>query len=125
MPIFSKRQDISQYTFNELLGQGSFARVHKVTHHSGYEVAIKVYEKRAFIMNDAIRKNLQREINVLKCLAAKNCFNCLRLYEVVETVDKVHLVVEFLNDGSLHQLIKTGIAEDRCLKILGQLMLGL
>ena len=56
-------------------------------------------------MNDGIRQNLHREINVLQKLAAQDCRNCLRMYEVIETVDKVHLVMEFLEGHSLHSLI--------------------
>ena len=68
-----------------------------------------------------IRRNLTREINMLRRLAKNENSHCLRLFEVVETVEKVYLVLEIVQGMPLSKLVQQ-VTESDCFEILRQLM---
>jgi len=101
-----KKYDISKKT----IGKGSSGKVKKATNWATKEiVAVK-------IINDISRMrknkgqiegtetssawdNLKQEISIMKMLSSHPHRNIVQLYEVVETKDKIHIVMEYLEGG--------------------------
>ncbi|GAB0087193.1 NIM1 [Sergentomyia squamirostris] len=108
------------YKFCKDIGRGNFSKVklavHQLTRDS---VAIKVVD-RSRLDARALRM-LSREVTTLECVHHPNI---LRLFEVVETLNRVHLVTEFISGGELyHRLINEGpIQEQQASKLFRQLL---
>ncbi|XP_054162362.1 serine/threonine-protein kinase NIM1-like [Oppia nitens] len=90
------------YLFKGDVGSGNFSRV-KVAHHSltKEKVAIKILDKSK--MDAKTRKMILREINSMETLHHSNIIS---LFEVIETISKIHLVMELAPNGELYQLIQ-------------------
>ncbi|GAA55553.1 serine/threonine-protein kinase NIM1 [Clonorchis sinensis] len=89
------------YRIQETIGTGNFSQVKLATHILTKElVAIKVLDKTR--MNTSTQKLLMREISILECLHHPNI---IRLYEVVETLTRLHLVMEYVAGGDLNKRI--------------------
>jgi serine/threonine protein kinase len=59
-----------------------------------------VYEK--FQMLDIqLKQNLIREVRILWKLSQMQCPNIMKLHEAIDTLDKIYLVVEYLESPSL------------------------
>lgn len=115
------------------MGQGNFAIVYKATHKkTGHSVAIKVYER--FRMLDLqLKQNLTREVKILwkikqgKSEGDQGRF-IMKLHESIDTLDKIYLVVEFLEGTSLAKHLSSipenKFSADAVLKVLKQLMMA-
>jgi len=101
-----KKYDISKKT----LGKGSSAKVKKATNWATKEiVAVKIINdisrmrknKRLFegTETSSAWDNLKQEISIMKMLSSHPHRNIVQLYEVVETKDKIHIVMEYLEGG--------------------------
>ncbi|ETO17436.1 Protein kinase domain containing protein [Reticulomyxa filosa] len=83
------------------LGEGSFARVRKITRkHDRKPFALKVIKKAGKSKEDL--DALQKEIEILRKLNHKNV---VRLTDWVETKKRIHMVVEFCNGGDVFERI--------------------
>lgn len=95
-----------------MLGKGSQAQVFMANHLPGkrgstdrlhsHQVAIKIYSKQKMITDQGLKQNLKREIRILRKLSRLDtdsndgCPYILKIYESIETLDKIFLVMELL-----------------------------
>eukprot|EP00392_Amoebophrya_sp_AT5.2_P000944 g946.t1 len=94
---------IHDYIIGKQIGQGAYATVRLAVHKpSGKKVAIKIYEK-SRLLDPQRRKSVRREIRVMDRLSHPNI---VKFYEVADTSRQVFLVLEYVNGGSLHYLLK-------------------
>ena len=101
---FSERENpIGDYLLNEEIGSGGFAKVVQGIHiPTGEKVAVKIMDK-AQILSEPLNLNrIQREIAILKIVRHKNI---IKLYELMETPNKIYLVMEYCNGGELFDYI--------------------
>lgn len=109
-----------QIDMSKPLGQGNFAIVFKAFHKvTGFPVAIKVYEKFR-LLDTQLKQNLIREVKILYKLTQMPQNNhIMKLHEAIDTLDKIYLVVEFLESPSLAKYLQTNkLNENDCLKII-------
>ena len=98
--------DVSEsYSFNELIGKGSFSQVYKAVNKNDKNVySIKIMDKKLLMENNS---NLQSIIDEIKILRMLDHPNIMKLYEVYESQVYVYIVGEYLNGGELLEEIKT------------------
>ena len=101
-PVTPKAK-IENYAIGKHLGQGAYAVVKLGTQKKTKElVAIKTYEK--YKLTDTRKKSgLKREIQILKMLDHPNT---IKLYEVIDSVKNINLIMEFIGGLSLHTYMK-------------------
>ena len=95
---------MEDYAVGKQIGQGAYATVH-IGMHKKYnkKVALKIYLKEK--MKDLQRKkSVRREIKLMKRLDHPNI---AKLYDAIETENKVILVMEFVGGGSTHGFLKS------------------
>ncbi|KAL3311243.1 G2-specific protein kinase nim-1 [Cichlidogyrus casuarinus] len=98
-----QQSSIGFYKIEGKLGSGNFSQVKLATHVLTKEkVAIKVIEKTR--IDSSAKRLLFREISVLEKLHHPNI---VRLYEVIENLTKLHLVMEYAAGGNLYHWICT------------------
>eukprot|EP00045_Choanoeca_perplexa_P009186 m.87627 g.87627 ORF g.87627 m.87627 type:complete len:628 (-) comp14786_c0_seq1:88-1971(-) len=96
------------YVVKDTVGTGGFAKVKLARHRiSGEKVAIKVMDKAHLAKTDDL-KRVALEIQALQELRHQNIS---RLYQVVETIEKFYLVLEYAPGGELFDYI---VSRDRC-----------
>ncbi|OQR70915.1 hypothetical protein BIW11_04071 [Tropilaelaps mercedesae] len=92
---------IGLYRMSGDLGTGNFAQVKAATHCLTKErVAIKIISKSK--LDSKTQRMLNREIATIEALHHPHA---IRLYEVLETLSKVYLVMEFAAGGELYRRI--------------------
>ncbi|CAH8619722.1 unnamed protein product, partial [Heterobilharzia americana] len=97
----TKLNDIGFYRILNTIGSGNFSQVKLATHILTQErVAIKVIDKSK--MDSVTRRLLSREISILESLHHPNI---IRLYEVIETMTRLNLVMEYVAGGDLNRRI--------------------
>ena len=85
----NEEKQIGNYILIKEIGSGGFAKVYLSLHiPTGEKVAIKVLNKLLFQEGSLNAKRLQREISILKIVKHKNI---IKLYEVMETPQKIYL----------------------------------
>ena len=101
--FFEKENPIGDYLLNEEIGSGGFAKVVEGIHiPTGEKVAVKIMDK-AQIFSEPLNLNrIQREIAILKLVRHNNI---IKLYELMETPDKIYMVMEYCNGGELFDYI--------------------
>lgn len=88
---------IGDYIVGPRIGSGSFAVVWRSRHRSsGLEVAVKEIDKRQ--LSPKVRENLLKEISILSTIHHPNI---IRLYEAIQTNDRIYLVLEYCAGGDL------------------------
>jgi serine/threonine protein kinase len=91
------------YTFGKTIGVGSFGKVRLALHNlTGQKVAVKTYEK-SKTKDSSQWKRVQQEVRLMERL---NCQHCIRMFEVMETPKRVHIVMDVAEGGSLCSYIK-------------------
>lgn len=133
---------VGLYKFCGDIGRGNFSRVKKAVHLlTKGEIVLNVYDAiltQAFIHLDKVAikivdrsrldsKNLRmlsREVSTLESVQHPYI---LRLFEVVETLGRVHLVTEFIQGGELYyKIVQNGVyTETMAVKIFRQLSLAI
>uniref|UniRef100_A0A1B6GBA1 non-specific serine/threonine protein kinase n=1 Tax=Cuerna arida TaxID=1464854 RepID=A0A1B6GBA1_9HEMI len=94
---------VGLYRLQGEVGRGNFSYVKMAIHELTKErVAIKVLDKAK--LTSKARRMLTREIASMETVHHPNI---IRLYEVVETYSKLHLVMEFANGGELFNKLTT------------------
>ncbi|XP_028404598.1 serine/threonine-protein kinase NIM1-like [Dendronephthya gigantea] len=114
---------IGLYRLRGDLGSGNFSRVKMGLHClTRDKVAIKIYDKTK--LDGKTQRLLSREISSMEHLHHPNI---VRLYEVIETLTKLHLVMEFANGGELFTKISTEgkLAEKTTKRIFSQIVAAL
>ncbi|KAK9758128.1 hypothetical protein RND81_01G209100 [Saponaria officinalis] len=110
---------IGDYIIGPKIGSGSFAVVWRSKHrHLGTEFAIKEIDKKH--LND----NLLKEIEILRNVVHPNI---IRLFDAIETEERIFLVLEYCDGGDLGEYIqKHGrVSEDVARHFMKQLAAGL
>uniref|UniRef100_A0A5B6YZI5 Protein kinase domain-containing protein n=1 Tax=Davidia involucrata TaxID=16924 RepID=A0A5B6YZI5_DAVIN len=88
---------IGNYILGPRIGSGSFAVVWRSRHrHSGMEVAVKEIDKKQ--LSPKVADNLLKEISILGNIRHPNI---IRLFEAIETEDRIYLVLEYCDGGDL------------------------
>ncbi|XP_072172829.1 serine/threonine-protein kinase NIM1-like [Diadema setosum] len=111
---------IAFYRIRNELGSGNFSQVRMGLHALTKEkVAIKILDKTK--LDQKTQRLLSREIS---CMERLHHPNIIRLYEVVETLAKLHLVMEYAPGGELFTKISNEgkIAEAECKPIYAQVL---
>ncbi|PSN44975.1 Serine/threonine-protein kinase NIM1 [Blattella germanica] len=108
------------YRFRGDLGSGNFSQVKMAIHQLTKErVAVKILDKSK--LDQKTRRMLSREIATMEAIHHPNI---IRLYEVVETYSKIHLVMEYASGGELFNKITTAgkIAENDAKLLFAQVI---
>ncbi|XP_071450022.1 serine/threonine-protein kinase NIM1-like, partial [Hetaerina americana] len=88
---------VGLYRIKGELGAGNFSQVKMGIHQlTGERVAIKIVDKSK--LEPKTQRMLNREIATMDCLRHPNI---IRLYEVIETLGRIHLVMEYASGGEL------------------------
>ncbi|XP_065206760.1 serine/threonine-protein kinase NIM1-like isoform X2 [Planococcus citri] len=105
----------SLYRLQTQIGHGSYSIVHVGFHELTKEkVAIKTCNKQT--LTPRAKKMLLREIAIMETVFHPNI---VRLYEVLETPTKLHLVMEYMSGGGLHtRLLSEGKMKESDAKII-------
>jgi serine/threonine protein kinase len=89
------------YILGQLLGEGAFAQVKLgVDRVTGEKFAIKIIRRKEY--NPKEMDFLLREVSILKSVSHPNIVNT---YDVFESKDCLHLVLEFMEGGELFDII--------------------
>eukprot|EP00941_MAST-03F_sp_MAST-3F-sp1_P002696 g2696.t1 len=98
-PKYDGSSSLSFYKLGRLLGEGNFGKVLLAQHKlSGRRVAMKFYDKRKYIKDKAMMRQLRREMSLMCRL---NHRNVCKLFETFETQRRAYLVMEFCEGGNL------------------------
>eukprot|EP00178_Gracilaria_changii_P014812 TRINITY_DN4155_c0_g1_i1.p1 TRINITY_DN4155_c0_g1~~TRINITY_DN4155_c0_g1_i1.p1 ORF type:complete len:621 (-),score=63.46 TRINITY_DN4155_c0_g1_i1:475-2337(-) len=120
----STRRFNMYYDIGEQIGEGAFASVHKGTRKSdGDVVAIKKVVKQQFDM--VTYRELQREIYTMQNLQH---VGIVKTYDVFNTPTEAYFVLEFMQGGSLKDLVRKNggrISEAAAIMISKQVLLAL
>ncbi|KAJ6710229.1 SERINE/THREONINE-PROTEIN KINASE UNC-51-RELATED [Salix koriyanagi] len=93
---------IGDYILGPRIEQGSFVTVWRAKHQSpGLEVVIKEIDKKLF--SPKVSDSLLTEISILSTI---NHPNIIRLFEFIETEDRIFLVLEYCDGGDLAGYIR-------------------
>ncbi|KAH1085436.1 hypothetical protein AAZX31_07G047000 [Glycine max] len=88
---------IGDYIVGPRIGSGSFAVVWRARNRSsGLEYAVKEIDKRH--LSPKVRENLLKEISILSTIHHPNI---IRLFEAIQTNDRIYLVLEYCAGGDL------------------------
>lgn len=114
----------NEYEIGEFLGSGKYGEVRKCVHkETGREVAIKILNKQKMKM-----KNYDMVWNEIEVLKLCQHPNILRLYDVLENVDYIFLVMELLPGGTLRDYMKkhnNKISEEKAKTFIKSIASGL
>lgn len=93
-----------QYDIGQIIGKGNFAKVFEATHAAKKrKFALKTIQKAMFKDNIKSVLGLHDEINLLRKIRHPNV---LQLYEIFESDNNIHLIIEHLNGKELFDQIK-------------------
>jgi hypothetical protein len=114
------RSSTDFYSFGEIVGTGSFAKVRLAVHKlTGQKVAIKTYEK-SKIKDAHALKRITQEIKLMERLDHPLIS---RFFEAIESARRIHIVMELIGEGNLCSYIKErkSLSEDESRGIFSQL----
>ena len=96
-------KQISDYILHDEIGSGGFAKVVQGIHiPTGEKVAIKIMDKIQLFTDPLNLRRVKTEISLLKIVRHKNI---IKLYEVIETPQKIYLIMEYCEGGELFDYI--------------------
>lgn len=91
------------YRQEKVLGKGAFGLVSLARSIvTGELVAMKTVDK-AKLTSENLKKTVEHEIRILKKLRHKRI---IKLYEVIDTSRSIHLIMEYVDGGTVQQLVK-------------------
>ena len=118
------KKSLCDFIIKEKIGEGTFSTVKlAINKQTEEKAAIKILEKKKIIQKeDKIR--LEREIEVLKKLRHPNL---VHLYSVIETKDKIYLIMEYIKGMELFDYIvmKKKLSEIEACMFFQQLISGI
>ena len=98
-----KDKQVGDYLLNDELGSGGFGKVVLGTHiPTGEKVAIKIMDKEQILSDELNKERVLNEISILKIVRHNNI---IKLYEVMETPQKIYLVMEYCDSGEMFDYI--------------------
>lgn len=93
---------VGDYILGPRIGSGSFAVVWKATHRQrDVEVAVKEIDKK--LLSAKVSENLLKEISILSTIDHPNI---IRLFEAIETEERLYLVLEYCDGGDLADYLR-------------------
>ncbi|KAI9016944.1 kinase-like domain-containing protein [Gaertneriomyces semiglobifer] len=92
----------------EVLGQGGFSRVVKVRRASGALVAVKVHERRTEETIHQFKARVNREVGTMR--KVQDHPNIIKAFEVIEGSKRIYAVMEFVEGGSLEDVMVVSVA---------------
>ena len=99
----NKEKQIGDYILQNEIGSGGFAKVVLGIHiPTGEKVAIKIMDKMQLFTDPLNLRRVKTEISILKIIRHKNI---IKLYEVIETPQKIYLIMEYCEGGELFDYI--------------------
>ena len=112
------------YETKEQIGLGASGQVLRaVSRVSGTQVAVKIVNKQG--LDTASELRIRREIHILQLAKHENI---LELYDVFETCERLYLVTEYIEGGTLYGYLQTAggrLAESETKKLIGDIAKGL
>ena len=119
-----KEKIMCDFIIKQVIGEGTFATVRlAINKQTGEQVAIKIMEKNKIIQKeDKIR--IEREIKVLKNLRHPNI---VHLYSVIQTDEKIYLIMEYVKGKELFDYIvmKKKLSENESCLFFQQIISGI
>jgi len=117
---------IADYNIMKQVGQGAYAivkeAIHKITNN---HVAIKVYDKLK-LLDPQRKKSVNREIQILQKLSHPHI---VKLYETIDSIKQLYLVMEFIKGKSLYSYLKSKdgrrLSENEARRIFKQVLEGI
>ena len=101
----SVEKQVGDYILNDQIFDGKNSQIYQATHvPTGEKVAIKVLNKTKLNSNPNSYLKAQKEISILKIMFHKNI---IKLYEIMETFERIYIVMEFCEGGDLFNYILT------------------
>jgi hypothetical protein len=116
---------VGPFILGPILGRGCTGTVRLGTHkRTGFEVAFKIIEKKYLESDQKLWNKVKREIVILKLIEHPHV---LKLYDVLETENRLYLVLEHVKGGELFDYIVSKGRLDRheSLRIAAQIIMGL
>lgn len=102
-----EKNKVGDYDIVSDLGEGTFGSVKLARHTAkGVFVAIKVLEKNR-LKEQKDRDRVDREVKILKEIDHPSF---VQLYEIIETADRLYLIMEYASGGELFDFI---VSKDR------------
>nr|XP_021530418.1 serine/threonine-protein kinase MARK2-like [Aotus nancymaae] len=100
-----------------VIGRGAFGQV-KLAQHllTGTQVAVKIIRKTGSCVMIS-----QREMRILKCVHHPNI---IQLYEVIDTTDVCHFIMEYASGGNLHKWLSRKLVTEKEARAMFQQMLS-
>jgi len=94
---------MDDYEFEDDLGTGSFSIVRKiVSKTTGKAFACKIIDKKSIGYDLKAKKRLASEVGILKTMSHPNI---IPLHDVIETTDKLYLIMDLVDGGELFDKI--------------------
>lgn len=121
MPALSEGARIGAWTLSTQLGTGSSGVVRLAVNDDGRLAAIKIIDKTKLSMNHLQR--FRSEVEAMKALEHRHV---IELYEAIETIDTLAIVMQFAKNGDLLQYItkRKKLPEDEVRRIFRQICSG-
>ncbi|CEP02566.1 hypothetical protein PBRA_009150 [Plasmodiophora brassicae] len=119
----SRKKRVGQYIIGETIGKGSFGTVKVGTHcDTGERVALKFLSKKQ-VRDISEVERLFRESAILTSL---KCEHIIRLYEVIDDVAHIVMVMELAQGGELLDVIKArhALPEREACKVFSEIVAG-
>ncbi|KAL6618450.1 kinase-like domain-containing protein [Neocallimastix sp. 'constans'] len=116
---------IDKYEFREEIGSGAFSTVREAIRKKDcLPCAIKIIDSKKYYFNEKASSGFTREIEILKSL---NHRNIIKFYECITENEKIYIITELMNGGSLTRLInrRKGIPEIETRILFKQILEGL
>ncbi|KAF4043697.1 Protein kinase domain [Phytophthora infestans] len=93
---------VGEYVLGETIGKGTFGKVKLGLHlPTGEKVAVKILEKKRIVLAADVER-VAREIKILK---RNRHQNVIQLYEVIDSPDRIFLIMEHIDGGEMFEYI--------------------
>ena len=117
-----KKNFAKEHKILKMIGKGGFGKVflsERIINKKIEQFCLKEIEKKN-ITNKKSYQYLKNEIKVLRLVEHKNC---VKLFEIYESIDSIYIVTEFLNGGTLREkLSKKKLKKREALKLTKNLL---
>ena len=117
-----KKNFAKEHKILKMIGMGGFGKVflsERTIYKKKEKFCLKEIEKK----NITTRKSYQYLLNEIKVLRLVEHKNCVKLFEIYESIDSIYIVTEYLNGGTLREkLQKKKLKKREALKLTKNLL---
>ncbi|XP_057786202.1 SNF1-related protein kinase catalytic subunit alpha KIN10-like [Salvia miltiorrhiza] len=120
----SSHNEIPHYKIGKTLGIGAFGKVKLAVHTlTGIKVAIKILDRLTIDTQGHQAEKVRKEMNIMRQLDHPHI---VRLLEVIDTPEKVYVVMEYMNSGELFYYLteKGKLHEHEARRLFQQIISG-